>query len=391
MKVHEYQAKALMAKFGIPVPRGEVASRPEDAAAITEKLGGKAVLKAQVYAGGRGKAGGIKTASSAQNAEELARKLLGTRLVTHQTSPEGVPINKLLVEEPIEIASQLYLSIVVDSASRMPVMMASAAGGMDIEEVARDHPEKIIKVYVDPATGFRDYLGRRLAYGANLKQELVRPAVTLMTNLYRLFEANDCSLAEINPLAVTTKGELLAVDAKLNFDDNAEFRHKDIGAMRDEEQEDTIEVRAKKSGIQNYVKVDGTIGCMVNGAGLAMAVMDLITLSGGSAANFLDIGTANNPDRVVNSFKIFMADQSVKAILINIFGGMARVDIIAQGIVEAHKQLNVTVPLVVRLAGTNVAEGKRILKESGLKYIEPSDFKDAAEKAVIAAKGGKAR
>ena len=391
MKVHEYQAKALMAKFGIPVPRGEVASRPEDAAAITEKLGGRAVLKAQVYAGGRGKAGGIKTASSAQNAEELARKLLGTRLVTHQTSPEGVLINKLLVEEPIEIASQLYLSIVVDSASGMPVMMASAAGGMDIEEVARDHPERIIKVYVDPATGFRDYLGRRLAYGANLKQELVRPAVTLMTNLYRLFEANDCSLAEINPLAVTTKDELLAVDAKLNFDDNAEFRHKDIGAMRDEEQEDTIEVRAKKSGIQNYVKVDGTIGCMVNGAGLAMAVMDLITLSGGSAANFLDIGTANNPDRVVNSFKIFMADQSVKAILINIFGGMARVDIIAQGIVEAHKQLNVTVPLVVRLAGTNVAEGKRILKESGLKYIEASDFKDAAEKAVRAAKGGKAR
>ena len=391
MKVHEYQAKALMAKFGIPVPRGEVASRPEDAAAITEKLGGRAVLKAQVYAGGRGKAGGIKTASSAQNAEQLARKLLGARLVTHQTPPEGVPINKLLVEEPIEIASQLYLSIVVDSASRMPVMMASAAGGMDIEEVARDHPEKIIKVYVDPATGFRDYLGRKLAYGVNLKQELVRPAVTLMANLYRLFEANDCSLAEINPLAVTNKGELLAVDAKLNFDDNAEFRHKDIEAMRDEEQEDPIEVRAKKSGIQNYVKVDGTIGCMVNGAGLAMAVMDLITLSGGSAANFLDIGTANNPDRVVNSFKIFMADQSVKAILINIFGGMARVDIIAQGIVEAHKQLNVTVPLVVRLAGTNVAEGKRILKESGLKYIEASDFKDAAEKAVRAAKGGKAR
>ncbi|MEW6033491.1 MAG: ADP-forming succinate--CoA ligase subunit beta [Chloroflexota bacterium] len=391
MKVHEYQAKALMAQSGIPVPRGEVATTPAEAGAITARLGGKAVLKSQVYAGGRGKAGGIRTASSPQEAEQIAKHLLGSRLVTHQTTPEGVPVNKLLVEQPIDIASQMYLSIVVDGASRLPVMMASEAGGMDIEEVARDHPEKIIKTYIDPATGFQAYQGRRLAYGVRLKQELIRPATALMTNLYRLFEVNDCSLAEINPLVVTTKGDLLAVDAKLNFDDNADFRHKDIEALRDEEQEDPIEVRAKKSGIQNYVKVDGTIGCMVNGAGLAMAVMDLITLSGGRPANFLDIGTANNPDRVVNSFKIFMADPSVKAILVNIFGGLARVDIIAQGIIEAHRQMKITMPLVIRLAGTNVAEGKRMLKESGLKYIEAADFQDLAQKAVKAAKGGMVR
>ncbi len=388
MKIHEYQAKAMMARFGIPVPKGEVISSPGEAGAATTRLGGKAVLKAQVYAGGRGKAGGIQTARSAQEAEQHARKLLGSRLVTHQTGPEGVPVSKLLVEEPISIATQLYLSMVIDTKSRVPVMMASEAGGMDIEEVARDHPEKIIKIAIDPAVGFRAYQGRKLAYGMDLKQELVRPVTDLMANLYRLFEANDCSLAEINPLVVTTGGQVLAVDAKLNFDDNADFRHKELQELRDEDQEDPIEVRAKKSGIQNYVKVDGTIGCMVNGAGLAMAVMDLITLSGGKAANFLDIGTANNTDRVVNSFKIFMADPSLKAILVNIFGGMAKTDIIAQGIVEAHKQMKIRVPVVIRLAGTNVQEGIRILKESGIKYIEAADFKDAAEKAVKAAKGG---
>lgn len=389
MKVHEYQAKAMMARYGIPVPKGEVASTPAEAGAITTKLGGKSVLKAQVYAGGRGKAGGIQTADSPKQAEQLAKKLLGTRLVTHQTTPEGVPVNKLLVEEPINITTQLYLSIVIDSSSRLPVMMASAAGGMDIEEVARDHPEQIIKVRIDPATGFRAFQGRKLAYGMGLKQELVNPAAALMGNLYRLFEANDCSLAEINPLAITTKGELLAVDAKLNFDDNADFRHKDLVELRDESQEDQIEVQAKKSGIQNYVKVDGTIGCMVNGAGLAMGVMDQITIAGGRAANFLDIGTANNPERVVNSFKIFMADTSVKAILVNIFGGMAKTDVIAQGVVEAHKQMKINVPVVIRLAGTNVEEGKRIIKQSGLPLIEANGFKDAAAKAVKAAKGEK--
>lgn len=390
MKTHEYQAKSMMAKFGIPVPRGEVVSSPEEAAAATERLGGKAVLKSQVYAGGRGKAGGIQTANSPKEAEQHAGKLLGSRLVTHQTGPEGAPVSKLLVEEPISVSSQLYLGIVIDSKSRVPVVMASAAGGIDIEEVARDHPEKIARVGIDPAVGFRAYQGRKLAYGMEVKQELVRPLAELMANLYRLFEANDCSLAEINPLAITTDGRVLALDAKLNFDDNAEFRRKDLVALVDEEQEDQIEVRAKKSGIQNYVKVDGSIGCMVNGAGLAMAVMDMITLTGGRAANFLDIGTANNPDRVINSFRIFVADPSVKAILVNIFGGMAKTDVIARGIVEAHQKVKIDVPLVVRLAGTNVEAGKRILKESGLKYIEAADFQDAAEKAVQAAKGGKA-
>ncbi|MBI2858951.1 MAG: ADP-forming succinate--CoA ligase subunit beta, partial [Chloroflexi bacterium] len=355
-----------------------------------ERLGGKAVLKSQVYAGGRGKAGGIQTANSPKEAEQHAGKLLGSRLVTHQTGPEGAPVSKLLVEEPISVSSQLYLGIVIDSKSRVPVVMASAAGGIDIEEVARDHPEKIARVGIDPAVGFRAYQGRKLAYGMEIKQELVRPLAELMANLYRLFEANDCSLAEINPLAITTDGRVLALDAKLNFDDNAEFRRKDLVALVDEEQEDQIEVRAKKSGIQNYVKVDGSIGCMVNGAGLAMAVMDMITLTGGRAANFLDIGTANNPDRVINSFRIIVADPSVKAILVNIFGGMAKTDVIARGIVEAHQTVKIDVPLVVRLAGTNVEAGKRILKESGLKYIEAADFQDAAEKAVQAAKGGKA-
>jgi succinyl-CoA synthetase beta subunit len=387
MKVHEYQAKALMAEYGIPVPRGEVASTPQEARAITERLGGKAVLKAQVYAGGRGKAGGIKTAGSPEEAEGIARQLLGTRLVTHQTSPEGVPINKLLVEEPIDIASQLYLAIVVDGTTRLPVMMASDAGGMDIEEVAARTPERILKVAIDPATGFQPYLGRKLAYSIGLKQEQVRPTTTFMANLYRLFESNDCSLAEVNPLGITTADDILAVDAKLNFDDNALFRHKELEGMRDLEQEDPKEVQAESWGVKNYVKVDGSIGCMVNGAGLAMAVMDLITICGGRPANFLDIGTLNTTDRVVNSFKIFLDDPDVKAILINIFGGMARVDVIARGIIEAHQQMEVKVPLVVRLAGTNVEEGKRILKESGLAYIEASDFQDAARKVVAAAKG----
>ncbi|MBI2853592.1 MAG: ADP-forming succinate--CoA ligase subunit beta [Chloroflexi bacterium] len=388
MKVHEYQAKALMAQFGIPTPHGEVAATPAEAAAITGRLGGRSVLKAQVYAGGRGKAGGIKVANSPKEAESLARQLLGTRLVTHQTTPEGLPVQKLLVEQTIDIHDQAYLSIVVDSSARMPVIMASAAGGIEIEEVASKSPEKILKVHVDPATGFQTYLGQKLAYGMGMDKESARATAALIGNLYRLFEAKDCSLAEINPLAVTNSGKILAVDAKLNFDDNALFRHKDIEALHDTAQEDPREVQAEAWGVKNYVKVDGSIGCMVNGAGLAMAVMDLITLSGGRPANFLDIGTANNPDRVVNSFKIFLSDPDVKAILVNIFGGIARVDVITRGIVEAHKQMKVNVPAVIRLAGTNVEEGKRILKESNLKYIEASDFRDAAVKAVRAARGG---
>jgi len=387
MKIHEYQAKALLSEFGIPVPKGAVASTPAEANRKAAELGGRVAIKAQVYAGGRGKAGGIKLANTPEEAEKLAGQILGTRLVTNQTAPEGIPVSKVLVEKTIAVERELYLSIIVDNASRMPVMMASQAGGMDIEEVARISPEKIIKVYIDPATGFHSFRGRRLAYGMNLNSAQVRQATNLMANLYKLFQAKDCSLAEINPLVVTTDGKILALDAKLNFDDNALFRHSDIEKLQDMEQEDPIEARANELGVQNYIKMDGNIGCMVNGAGLAMAVMDLITQAGGKPANFLDIGTVNNTDRVIGAFKVFTADPSVKAILVNIFGGIARVDVIAQGIVEAHRQMEINLPLVVRLAGTNVNEGKRILAQSGIKFIEAIDFYDAAHKAVQAARG----
>lgn len=387
MKIHEYQAKALLSDFGIPVPEGGVAATPAEAKKIAAELGGKVVIKAQVYAGGRGKAGGIKVANTPEETEKLAGEILGTRLVTHQTTPEGVPVSKVLVEKAVDVERELYLSIIVDNASRMPVMMASEAGGMDIEEVARISPEKILKVYVNQAAGFQAFQGRKLGYGMNLSPAQVTPATGLMTNLYRLFQAKDCSLAEINPLVVTVDGDLLALDAKLNFEDNALFRHSDIEQLHDLEQEDLLEARAHELGIKNYVKMDGNIGCMVNGAGLAMAVMDLITYAGGSPANFLDIGAVNNIDRVVNAFKIFTADPSVKAILVNAFGGIARVDVIAQGIVEAHKQMDVRLPLVIRLAGTNIDEGKRILAESKIDFIEAADFHDAARKAVAAAKG----
>lgn len=386
LKIHEYQAKSLLAQFGIPVPRGKVATTPAEAKEIAAEMGGRVVLKAQVYAGGRGKAGGIKTASSPREAENIARQMLGARLVTHQTTPQGVPVGRVLVEETIDIARELYLSLIVDGASRQPVMMASEAGGMDIEEIARASPEKILRAHIDPAIGFPTFLGRRLAYDLSLEPDQIRPATELMAALYKLFIAKDCSLAEINPLAVTEEGKLLALDAKLNFDDNALFRHRDLEGWRDLEQEDPLEVQATSWGVKNYIKMEGSIGCMVNGAGLAMSVLDLITQAGGWPANFLDIGTLNTTDRVVNAFKIFVADPSVKAILVNIFGGMARVDVIARGILEAHQQMEIKLPLVIRLAGTNVEEGKRILAESGIKYIEAMDFYDAARKAVAAAK-----
>jgi succinyl-CoA synthetase beta subunit len=291
------------------------------------------------------------------------------------------------VEKAMNVKRELYLSIIVDNISRMPVMMASEAGGMEIEEVAQNTPEKILKAYIDPAAGFQAFQGRKLAYGMNLTQAQIKPATTLMTDLYKLFQAKDCSLVEINPLVVTADDNLLALDAKVNFEDNALFRHPDIEKLEDKAQEDPLEVHAHELGVKNYIKMDGNIGCMVNGAGLAMAVMDLITYAGGSPANFLDIGTVNSTDRVVNAFKVFTTDPKVKAIMVNIFGGMARVDTIAQGIIEAHKQLDINLPLVVRLAGTNVAEGKRILADSKIKYIEATDFLDVARKAVAAAKG----
>ncbi len=387
MKIHEYQAKALLSEYGIPVPARGVAATPAEARRVAADLGGTVAIKAQVYAGGRGKAGAIKMAGTPDEAEKLAGQLIGTRLVTYQTTPEGVPVSKVLVEKSVVFNRELYISIIVDGASRTPVMIASEEGGADIEDIARTSPEKLHRVYIDPAAGFRTDQGHTLAREMNLEQAQVQPATDLMVNLYRLFQEKDCSLVEINPLVVTAGGGLMALDAKINFDDNALFRHSDIEQLRDLEQEDPLEVKARELGVNNYIKMDGDIGCMVNGAGLAMAVMDLITQAGGSPANFLDIGTVNTTDRVVGAFKVFTSDPDVKAILVNIFGGIARVDVIARGIVEAHKQMAVRTPLVIRLAGTNVDEGKRILAESKIDFIEAADFYDAARKAVAAAKG----
>jgi succinyl-CoA synthetase beta subunit len=386
MKAHEYQAKQLLAEYGVPVPRGSVARTHAEAKKIASDLGGKVVVKAQVHAGGRGKAGGIKVCSTPDEAEEAAKKLLGSRLVTHQTGPQGVPVNAVLVEEAIDIQRELYLGIVIDGVVGMPVIMASEAGGMDIEEVARKTPEKILKAYVAPGVGMRTFLARKLAYGLNLAPEQMKAGTEAITNLFKLFQAKDCSLAEINPLVVTSDGRVLAADAKLNFDDNALYRQKAVEALRDISQEDPLEVEAKSKGIENYIKLDGNIGCLVNGAGLAMAVLDLLRQEGGNAANFLDIGTINDPERVVQAIGIINSDPDVKAMLINIFGGMARTDVIAQGLVAAHQRMQIKVPVVVRLAGTNVAQGNKILDESGLKLIRANNFREAAQKAVAAAR-----
>jgi succinyl-CoA synthetase beta subunit len=390
VKIHEYQAKALLSQYGVPVPHGRVAVSAEQARDVAIEIGGKAVVKAQVYAGGRGKAGGIIVANSAEEAGRVAGRLLGTRLVTPQTGAQGVLVNKVLVEEASDVARELYISILVDGMSRMPVMMASEAGGMEIEEVARSAPERILKSHIDPAIGFQPFQGRKLAYGMNLGGGQIGEAVRLMTNLYRLFMESDCSLAEINPLAVAGDDKLVALDAKVNIDENALYRHKDIQELRDREQEEPLEVQAREWGINNYVKMEGDIGCMVNGAGLAMAVNDLIEHCGGRAANFLDIGTLNNTERVVNAFRMFVADARIKAALVNVFGGMARVDVIARGIVEAYQQMNIPFPVVIRLAGTNLEEGQRILVESGAGVVWAKDFYDAARKAVEAARGAKA-
>lgn len=386
MKIHEYQAKALLADYGVPVPRGKVASTLSEAREIARELGGRVVVKAQVHAGGRGKAGGIKVANSPEEVEKPAERMLGKRLVTYQTTAEGVLVSKVLVEEALDIERELYLAVVVDGSSRMPVMMASEAGGMDIEEIARNSPEKILRVFVGPPSSFPPFQARKLAYGLNLNAAQIRPAMELMMNLYRLFWTKDCSLVEINPLVTTAGGKVVALDAKVNFDDSALFRHSDIQALRDLEQEDPLEVRARDLGMNNYIKMTGNIGCMVNGAGLAMAVMDMIAQLGGSVANFLDVGVVNNIDRVVNAFRMFASDPGIKVVLINIFGGITRVDVIARGIVEAYKQIGVHFPIVIRLAGTNVEDGKRILAESGISYLEAGDLYDAAQKAVMVAR-----
>jgi len=388
LKIHEYQAKQIMAEFGVPVPRGQVARSPQEARQVAEELGGPVVVKAQIHAGGRGKGGGIKLASTPQEAEEAARQIIGMTLVTPQTGPEGRLVMSVLVEEQVAADRELYLSVLIDNAAGRPLMMASAAGGMEIEEVAARTPEAIHRATIDPAVGFQPYQGRQLAFALGLGGDLLRPAVQLMTGLYRAFAARDASLAEINPLVVTAspKPRLLALDAKMNFDDNALFRHPEVAALRDKDEEDPLEVEAQELGINNYVKLSGNIGCVVNGAGLAMATMDSIKLAGGEPANFLDIGTVNDVARVVNAFKILTADPNVRAILINIFGGMARVDVIAQGIVDAHRQMEVKVPVVVRLAGTNLEEGERILRQASLPLIRAEELGEAAKKAVAAAR-----
>ena len=386
MKLHEYQAKELLARYGVPIPEGRVARTPDEAAEAAEALGGKVVVKAQVHAGGRGKAGGIKLANSADEARAAAEELLGTRLVTIQ-SPQGQPIDAVLVEEQIDIARELYLGAVIDNSAGMPVMIASAAGGMEIEEVAESHPEQIHRQAIDPAAGFQGYQARALAFATGLDGDLNRPAVALISGLARAFEENDGSLAEINPLVVTADGRLLAVDAKFSIDDDADFRHRDLVELRDRAQEDAMEVEADEAGIQNYIKLEGDIGCMVNGAGLAMATMDAIKFEGGEPANFLDIGTANDPEAIVAALRIIGADPDVKAVLVNIFGGLARTDVIAEGVVQARNQGLIPQPTVIRLAGTNVDAGNRILDESGIDLIRADGFADGAQKAVEAASG----
>jgi len=387
VKLHEYQAKEILARYGIPIPRGQVAETGTQAGNAAFRLGGRVVVKAQVHAGGRGKGGGIKLVRSDIEAGLAALDMLGSRLVTPQTGPEGVPVQKVLVEQAVDLRRELYLGIIIDPANGLPVIMASDAGGMEIEEVAAATPERILKVSVDPVIGFQPFQGRAVAYALGLEPAQVQPAVTLIGNLYRAFMEHDGSLLEINPLVVTGEGRLLALDAKFNIEDNALFRHPELEALRDIEQEDPLEVQARGMGINNYIKLHGDIGCVVNGAGLAMATMDLIKLAGGEPANFLDIGTVNDVGRVTNAFQVLSTDPAVKAIFINIFGGLARVDIIAEGIIESFRSGKVSVPVVTRLAGTNVAEGKRMLAEAGIPVTQVDSLNEAAKAAVRLAVG----
>jgi succinyl-CoA synthetase beta subunit len=384
MKIHEYQAKAILAKYGVTVPKSQVVHSAEEARAAAEKLGLPVVVKAQIHAGGRGKGGGVKLAKSVDEAGELAGKMLGMTLITHQTGPEGREVKTLLIEEGLKIKHEFYLGIVVDRATGKPVFMASSEGGMDIEEVAANRPEKILKEFIDPAVGFRGFQARKLAFGLGLPGELVGKAAKFMTALYKAFVESDATLMEINPFLLTEDGELYALDAKMNFDDNAMFRHKDYAELRDLNEEEPLEIEASKFDL-NYIKLDGNIACMVNGAGLAMATMDIIKLAGGEPANFLDVGGGASQQRVENAFRILLADEHVKAVLINIFGGIVRCDMIAAGVIEAAKNLGVTVPIVVRLEGTNVEKGQELLRTSGLKFTVAEGMRDAAEKVVALA------
>ncbi|HEX9630408.1 MAG TPA: ADP-forming succinate--CoA ligase subunit beta [Pyrinomonadaceae bacterium] len=382
MKIHEYQGKELLKNFGVAVPRGQVARSPEEAYQAAKELGTDiVVVKAQIHAGGRGKGGGVKLAKSPDEAREIARQMLGMKLVTHQTGPEGREVRVLLVEEGLPIDKEFYLGIVLDRASGRPVFMASAAGGMDIEEVAAKTPEQIMKETVDPAVGFRAFQARKLAFSLGLPAELIGQAVKFMQSLYLAYEQMDASLMEINPFLLTKDKLLIALDAKVNFDDNAMFRHKEFLALRDLNEEEPLEIEASKFDL-NYIKLDGNIACMVNGAGLAMATMDIIKLAGGEPANFLDVGGGASQERVEAAFRILLADENVKAVLINIFGGIVRCDMVARGVVAAAKNLGIKVPVVVRLEGTNVEEGQRVIRESGMNFTVANGMRDAAEKVV---------
>ncbi len=381
MKVHEYQAKLLLREFGVPVPDGDHADTPARAREIAQRLGGRVVVKAQVHAGGRGKGGGIKLAEDAAGAEAAAGQILGMKLKTPQTPPEGILVRSVWVERASAIERELYLSMTLDRGRATHVVMASQAGGMEIEEVAARTPEKIIREWTHPALGLADFQARRLAFGLGLSGEPFKQGVGLIRNLFRLYLAKDCSLVEINPLVVTKDARVLALDAKLNFDDNALYRHKEVVELRDIHEEDPLDVEASKYSL-NYIKLDGSVACMVNGAGLAMATMDIVKLAGGEPANFLDVGGSASPEQIENAFRILSSDPSVKAIFINVFGGILRVDRLAEGVIAAVRNLGLTLPVVLRAEGTNVEQGKKMLAESGLPLIMAADMAEGARRAV---------
>jgi len=387
VKIHEYQAKAILARHGVPVPRGEVAHTPAEVAAAARQLGGTVVVKAQIHAGGRGKGGGVKLARTDEEAERLAAQMIGMRLVTHQTGPEGRIVKRILVEEGLQIARELYLGLVIDRAAERPVLMVSPAGGMEIEKVAAETPELIFKAHIDPATGLLPFQARSLAFSLGLEGPAVGKAAKVMAQIYNVFLATDASLIEINPLIVTASGDLLALDAKMNLDDNALFRHPDIKELRDFDEEDPLEIEASKYSL-NYIRLDGNIGCMVNGAGLAMATMDVIKLAGGEPANFVDVGGGASADQIRNAVRILTADRNVRAVFVNIFGGILRCDILAEGLVAAVRELHVTLPIVIRMEGTNVERGKQMLRESGLNFTT-ADAVDEAAAAVVKLAGGR--
>ncbi len=384
MNIHEHQAKELLARYGVAIPRGGAAFSVDEAVKVASELGGPVwVVKAQIHAGGRGKGGGVKVVKSIDEVRSTAEQMLGMTLVTHQTGPQGKEVKRIYIEEGCDIARELYLSMLIDRGTSQVTVMASTEGGMDIEEVAAKTPEKIIKVAINPAIGMQAFHARQLAFGLQLEGKQVSSAVKLLRGIYDAFVGLDASLIEINPLIVATTGEVVALDAKMNFDDNALFRHKDVSKLRDESEEDPIERKAAEYDL-NYIKLDGTIGCMVNGAGLAMATMDIIKLYGGEPANFLDVGGGASKEQVTNAFKLILSDSKVEGFLVNIFGGIMRCDVIAEGVVAAAKEVSLNIPLVVRLEGTNVDQGKKILAESGLDIVSADDLADAAQKVATA-------